>query len=136
MDESSQPVEHYDPNLFELLKEEGPAGLLAAALIVVFTAALLISRIRGCFRIQPANTGRDLAFLVAGPISAMLLSTMKAIAAAQSLVAGGFDADFPLKYGLTGATAICSLALLCFAVGVIAFALPTKTKVEPPNGNG
>ena len=70
--------------------------------------------------------GRDLVFLLSGPISAILYSIIKVIGAVQSYGQGGIDAEFPLIYGLRGTIAICALAFLYLIIGTITFALPSK----------
>lgn len=119
--------EHFEPNFFQLLREEGPVGLLVVVVSVASILWLLISRIRGCFRVQPTRIPRDFAFLITGPVTAILYSVMKAMVAAQAYVRGGIDSDYPLIYGLRGAKAICVVALLGFILGVVAFTLPTKS---------
>ena len=122
--------QHAEPNLFQLVLEGGPLSLFVVLFSVGCALWLLVTRIQGCFRPRLATPGRDLAFLITGPVCAVLLSAIKAIVAAQSFVRGGMDSEFPLIYGLSSATAICVIALLCFAVGVIAFMLPTKNNAN------
>lgn len=119
-------------DLFVMLRYEGPIGFFIALFIVTFTLWLLISRIRGSFRSRPINPGRDLTFLVAGPITAILYAAIKAMDAAQAIFQGGIDADAPLSYGLNGPLALCYLALLGFILGVIAFTLPAKSPAPAP----
>lgn len=114
-------------NLLQLLRYEGPWGLFVVLFFIACTLWLLISRIRGAFRPQPSRIGRDIAFLFAPPVSAILYTAVQAIVAAQSFVQGGIDAEFPLIYGLNGPVAICTIAFLCFVFGVIAFAFPIKS---------
>jgi hypothetical protein len=119
--------EHHEPSLLRILQWEGAFGLLVAAFIVTSALCLLVSRIRGCFRPQPANLGRDIAFLFSGPVSAMLYAAVQAMEAARVFVSGGIDAEFPLVYGLRAPAAYCVVAFLCFVLGVAAFTLPAKS---------
>ncbi|WP_157447446.1 hypothetical protein [Chthoniobacter flavus] len=122
--------EQFEPNLFQLFREEGPVGLLVIVASVTCTLWLLISRIRGCFRLQPTRIPRDLALLMTGPVTATLYSVIKALVAVQAYVRGGIDSDFVLIYGLQGPKAICIVALLGFLLSVIAFTLPSKSEAK------
>ncbi len=122
--------ERYQPNAFELIAQSGPWGLLVAAFSVATALWLLISRVRGCFRVQPNRTARDLAFLITAPVTATLYLLMDASVAVQGFMEGGIDAEFGLLYGLRGPVVIGANALLCFVSGVIALCLPSKRKVD------
>jgi len=48
----------------------------------------------------------------------------------MALIAGGIDADFGIRYGLSDVVIVSVVAFYCFIPGVISFLLPTKAK-EP-----
>ena len=119
-----------DQSLFALLKLLSADEWLCLLFSIGCTLWLLISRIRGCFHPTPINVGRDFAFLITGPVTAILITTIRSIAAVESNMTVGIDSDVPLRYGLATATAYCTVALLCFILGVISFMLPAKDKTD------
>ena len=118
--------DYVEPDLLQLLFRAGPFVLFAAVFSVACTVWLLVSRIRGVFRPRLDTPIRDIAFLAAGPVLAVLITLVRASVAAQSYVRGGIDAEFPLIYGLSDGVAMCAIAFLSFVAGVIACALPSK----------
>jgi hypothetical protein len=116
------PDEAFEPSLLVLLSEEGPIGALVAVLCIVSTLWLVISRLRGCFRVQRAHRGRDLALLFTAPVSGFLLSVAKIVDAFLN----SDSIRFALGHGLKWNFAIRELAMLCFLVGIVAFMLPAK----------
>ncbi|WP_131989877.1 hypothetical protein [Chthoniobacter flavus] len=122
-------MEEHAPNIFWILFENRPVGFIPAVFILTCSLGLLISRIRGCLRSRPTNLGRDLAFLCAGPTTALLYCVLSIANTFESFssLAVAVSPSETFRYALRIPSAICSLALFSFIIGVLAFTLPQKT---------
>jgi hypothetical protein len=116
--------------LLSLLRQLGAEQSFCLLFSVGCTVCLLISRIRRCFRHKEVNVTKDLALLITAPVTAILITIIRTITAVQSNMTEGIDTDYPLRYGLATATAYCTVALVCFLLGVISFMLPQKAKTK------
>jgi hypothetical protein len=88
------------------------------------------ARVYGCFRYRVRDPVRELGFLFAGPLVAMLVVLMKGSSAAAAMAGGGIDAGFGLVYGLDAPIRLCALAVCGFGLGLLALMLPQKTKPD------
>ncbi len=113
-------------NLFEILKEGGPAQLFIVALMIFCTGWLIVRRVIGCFRAGNIEATRDIAQLLAAPIMAILVSIIRVAKGVLAFFTHGLDSDLALFLNLEEASTVCSIALLCFIASSIALMLPQK----------
>jgi len=69
---------------------------------------------------------RDISFILAVPIIAVLVSIAAIASGERILRQGGLDVDFAMKDHLAIAADFCRIALVCFAAGLLSFLLPKK----------
>jgi hypothetical protein len=114
--------------LVSLLMELGAIPGAALLFSVFCTAWLIGVRIRGYFRFRQPTPLRDFAFLIASPVSAILISVIQAAAGAAAMFTPDFlDADFYLAANLKSTVGVCLVAIACFVAGLVSIALPAKS---------
>ena len=115
----------FETSFFEGLRYCGTMEAVGMLFGVVCTSMLVMVQIRGCLRPQRPRPARDMAFLISGPVMAILLSLCRAASATMAFMAGGIDADFGLRYGLNDVLTLCGVGSFCFIIGGISLCLPT-----------
>ncbi len=117
-------------SLADSLIELGPLPALALLISLVCTTWLVIGRFRGCFWFREPTPVRDLGFLSAAPVAAILTSIANVASGTVTYMRGGIDVDWVLWQCLNEAASICFMALGCFLFGVLSLMLPTKTHAK------
>lgn len=122
--------DHAEQTLFGIVSELEPVPAFALLFSIVCTSWLVVSRIRGCFRFHAPNLVRDIALLSTGPVSALLISIIKAAAGIHTFLRPGLDADLVFFHALSEIVGVCYVSIICFVAGVFSIMLPIKADAQ------